>query len=364
MTCKIFTSLTLALCLTVCANAQNKLIKADAKELFYQGRVLLKDDHAVLSWTGNSVQVNFKGTAISALLKDEGGLNYLKVILDGKPLKDIHLDSIKHSYELASGLADGNHTLQLFKRTEFVHGDTWFYGFELPVNTQVNNKAKKPKRAIEFYGNSITCGYATLDTSGKDRGTPEFEDGYLSYAALTARYFNAQYSCIARSGIGIMVSWFPQIMPELYDRQDPSDSLSKWDFKNYKPQVVVVNLMQNDSWIVKQPDNAQYELRFANAYPDPAYTINAYTNFIRSVRVKYPKATIICMLGNMDISRPGSDWRGYVAIAVKQLNDKKILNFVVDYKNTPGHPKIAEQADMATKLEAFIEQHTNWEAAN
>ncbi|QQL50985.1 SGNH/GDSL hydrolase family protein [Mucilaginibacter ginkgonis] len=364
MKAKVIPALVLAFGIALWANAQSKFIAANAKELTYQGRITYKGDHSVLSWTGNSVQISFKGTGIGAVLKDEGGLNYLKVILDGKPLPDIHPDSTKHGYQLASQLSDDNHTLQLFKRTEFVHGDTWLYGFELPANAVVNKAPKAPKRAIEFYGNSITCGYGTLDTSGKDRGTPEFEDGYLSYAALTSRYFNARYSCIARSGIGIMVSWFPQIMPELYDRQDPSDSLSKWDFSKYKPQVVVVNLMQNDSWITKLPDNAQYKARFTDVYPDPAYIINAYTTFIRNIRSKYPKATIVCMLGNMDISKPGSDWRGYVAIAVKQLHDKKILSFIVNYKNTPGHPKVAEQADMAKQLEAFIEQHTGWEAEN
>jgi hypothetical protein len=31
---------------------------------------------------------------------------------------------------------------------------------------------------------------------------------------------------------------------------DPVDSTSKWDFSGYTPDVVVINLFQNDSWLV------------------------------------------------------------------------------------------------------------------
>ena len=60
-----------------------------------------------------------------------------------------------------------------------------------------------------------------------------YENNYDAYAAITARHFNAQYHCTSKSGIGIMVSWFPLIMPEMYNRLDPTDSTSKWDFSKY-----------------------------------------------------------------------------------------------------------------------------------
>ena len=46
------------------------------------------------------------------------------------------------------------------------------------------------------------------------------------------------------------VSWDSLIMPEIYDRLVPTDSKSKWDFSLYRPDIVVVNLFQNDSWLV------------------------------------------------------------------------------------------------------------------
>src|SRR6201999_692597 len=102
-----------------------------------------------------------------------------------------------------NGLDNGNHHLELFKRTEWAMGQTWFYGFELGKEGKLLPASPTHKRKIEFYGNSITCGYAVLDTEGKDRGTAPYEDGYLSYAAITARHYNAEFSSISKSGIGV-----------------------------------------------------------------------------------------------------------------------------------------------------------------
>jgi hypothetical protein len=56
-----------------------------------------------------------------------------------------------------------------------------------------------------------------------------------------------------------MLSWFPLIMPEMYDRADPTDSTSKWDFSKYTPDVVVINLFQNDSWLARRHDFPEFK---------------------------------------------------------------------------------------------------------
>ena len=157
-----------------------------------------------------------------------------------------------------------------------------------------------------------------------------------------------------------MVSWFPLIMPEMYDRLDPTDSTSKWDFSKYTPDVVVINLLQNDSWIVNMPNNEQFKNRFGTKRPDSSFIIDAYKNFVQTIRKTYPATQIICMLGNMDITRKGSPWPGYVERAVAQLHDKQIFTYIAPYKETPGHPKVKEQQMLADGLIQFIDQHIQW----
>ncbi len=342
------------------SNAQSKIVNSSNPNLYYEGRIKYDKDAAELIWPGSSVTVNFEGTSISAILKDADTASYYNIILDDSIITKIHPDTLQHIYLLASALSDKKHKIELFKLTDWDLGKTKFYGFEVPENTKVLSANPSRKRKIEFYGNSITSGYAMEDYTGHDSWHGYFEDNYLSYAAITARHFNAQYHCISKSGIGIMVSWFPLIMPEMYDRLDPTDSTLIWDFNRYTPDVVVVNLFQNDSWIVKLPENAEFKHRFGTIAPDSEKIIASYKNFILLLRSKYPKANIICSLGSMDATRHGSPWPGYIQSAIEQLNDKKIYAHFFDYKNTDGHPKVAEQEVMAKSLIEFIDKNIKW----
>jgi len=48
----------------------------------------------------------------------------------------------------------------------------------------------EPHKKMEFYGNSITCGFGVED-SVTDSGLSKYENNYLSYASITARHYNA-----------------------------------------------------------------------------------------------------------------------------------------------------------------------------
>jgi hypothetical protein len=316
-------------------------------------------DAAELSWPGTSVRIDFEGTGLSVDLKDQDTSNYYNVLVDGNVTEKIHPDASRRKYLLASRLPYGKHSVELFKRTEWDKGKTWFYGLEFEGKAVLADPPKKPGRKIEFFGNSITCGYAIEDRVN-DSPIGYYENNYDSYAAITARHFHAQCHYTAKSGIGIMVSWFPLIMPEMYDRLDPTDSTSHWDFSQYVPDLVVINLLQNDAWITNMPTNEQFKHRFGTQRPGEEFIVQSYRVFVQKVRKVYPKAQIICMLGNMDITREGSPWPGYVQKAVADLKDPRIFTLFVPYKNTPGHPKTPEQRALADQLIGFIDQHIHW----
>ena len=333
-------------------------IGCNNSELDYQGRIGHMLPFAnIFYWPGTSVTMNFTGTEVSVKLKDEKGENYFYAIIDGKTVK-IKPDITEKIYPIASNLPAGKHTVQLYKLTENKMGKTWFYGFELADGSSVLAKSKR-KWKMEFYGNSITAGYSVDDTI-KDRGDGEYFNNYYAYGALVARHYNATYSCIAKSGIGLMVSWFPIIMPEMYDLLDGEHGDVKWDFSSYTPDIVVINLGQNDSWLVNKQDNAQFKARFGSKAPGEQQIVDAYTAFIKTIRVKYPKASIVCVLGSMDATKNGSPWPGYIEKAVKTLHDDRVYSYMFPYKNTPGHPKRKEQQQMADGLIKFINGNVKW----
>jgi hypothetical protein len=360
MRVNIITLIFLLLFATDFVSAQKKFIKFNHPQIQYEGRIVFSDSTACLNWSGSAISMNFKGSEISAILKDADTSNYYSVILDDKVISKINLETNKKKYLLASGLSKGNHKIQLFKRTEWGKGQTFFYGFETNAKVKIVSKSKPKKRKIEFFGDSITCGYGNEDSTGKDSKTGHFENNYLTYAAMTARYFDAQYSCIANSGIGIMVSWFPNIISDIYDLTDPHDKKTKWNFNQYTPDVVVINLFQNDSWLVNQPKNPEFITKFGTQKPSEDFIVKSYENFVKTIRVKYPNASIICALGNMDATKESSKWPGYIKKAADNLNDKKVYTHFFKYKNTPGHPRVNEQKAMADSLIAFINQNIKW----
>ncbi|RYU92192.1 electron transporter RnfD [Mucilaginibacter terrigena] len=351
---RILLSLFLAFAVAGC-RAQT-LVNFNNPRIHYMGRIPMRDSTAELSWTAASVIINFNGTAVKATMNDENGQNYYNVVVDGKVTKVLRLDKGKKEYELIAGLPKGNHRLQLFKRSEYDWGRTWFYGLN------INGSLLAPptfKHKIEYYGNSITCGMANEDTTGQDRGDSDYENGYASYANLTARHFDADFSSISKSGIGIVISWFDYVMPDIYDQAYAHDK-AKWDFSKFSPELVIVNLFQNDSWLTKNKDYPEFKRLFGTTPPTPEYIISHYRDFIKNIRAKYPKAKILCALGSMDATREGSEWPGYIQKAVAGLHDKEIYTHFFPYKNTPGHPSVKEHQDMADDLIAYITKTFKW----
>ena len=337
-------------------------IKPSDKNVSYMGRVAVSSDSASMFWPGTSATIHFKGTAVKVdmMSAQEPGYFYAIVYNDASKALKFGIGFKRDTIQLASGMADGEHTLMLYKLSNCT-SENRIYSFELAGNAELLSPAKLPSRKIEFYGNSITAGHGVDVPDGmNDSGKPEYFNDYYTYAGLTARHFNAQYSCIARSGIGVMISWFPEIMPEVYNRVNPADPASKWDFSKYTPDVVVINLFQNDSWLVNHPEHPQFKARFGETKPTAEFIVKSYSDFVSTICTKYPNAQIICALGNMDATKQGSKWPDYIQKAVVGLNDPKIHTTFFAYKNTPGHPKKLEQQAMADQLIQFIDKNIKW----
>ncbi|WP_111708303.1 SGNH/GDSL hydrolase family protein [Lutibacter citreus] len=342
-------------CKSLSVDSTSTFVKHSNKNIAYEGRLGVNETKTAseIYWSGTSIKINFEGTTAKVILDDENGTNYFNVIIDGSKFETLKLNKGKNTYVLAKDLSKGKHSVELTKRNEWTFGKTQLFGFE--IEGKLLKPDAKKQLFFEFYGDSITAGHGNEDYSGNDKPEGNVTNNYNTYAAKTARAFNAEYSCIARGGIGIMVSWFNMIMPEMYDRLNPNDENSKWGFSKKTPDVVVVNLFQNDSWIVNRPKHEEFKRRFGTDKPSEEKIIESYANFIKTIRGKYPKTPIVCLLGNMDITKDGSKWPGYVTKAVKSLNETKVYTCFAPYKGSKGHPKVKEHQLIADKLIKKIE---------
>lgn len=274
------------------AQPRVQLIDADHPAFSYFGRTDRSDPKAVrFDWPGVYLRCAFTGNTLELRLKG-GTRDYYNVFVDNQPVKVIH--SLTDSVFVIGGFSGkGNHELLLTKRTEGDMGVARFYGIGIAHNEKILPSTVKNNRKIEFIGNSITCGYGTEGLSGSEHFKPETENSYQSYASITARAFAADYSLIAHSGLGIIrnyndkskVSTRLAPMPPRFDRVLDTDSVKKWDFLQWIPDAVVINLGTNDYSTLPHPDKAVFKRQ--------------YERLIDNILEVYGPVPVFCVVGPM-----------------------------------------------------------------
>jgi lysophospholipase L1-like esterase len=308
------------------------------------------------SWSGSAIHVKFKGTALNVVLKASGS-DRVQVIVDGTPTSVLTTSKDAMLYRAASGLPEGEHTVELFKRTEAFVGQLQLAGFQLEAGRALLPLPPRAERRIEFVGDSITCGYGNESANEKEHFTPATENNYLAYGAVTARALGAEYVAVAWSG-----KWLfgKEAIPLLYDRALPLDPGSSWDFSTWVPHAVVVNLGTND---------------FGPRNPTEQEWQDAYRAFIQTIRKHAPQSHVFCAVGSMmsDNYPPGrkalSTIRQYttgLVEALRKAGDSRVhyVEFdVQDGKNGLGgdyHPSVKTHRIMAERLTAAVKKELGW----
>ncbi len=342
------------------AHASTKILGGD-KNLHYTGRIDLSNaDTPSISWPGSSVTGNFTGTYLSVTLVDQFGGNYFNVFIDHDLTHPIIVKAEKGEkiYVLADNLAAGKHSFLLTKRTEGEDGATTIKEFSLADGAGLLSPPVRLKRKIEFFGDSITSGMGNESPDGAPDNLAKDKNNFMAYSAITARNLNAEMHITSQSGIGVMVSWFPFIMPQFYDQLNAyGRNDTKWDFSSWTPDVVVINLFQNDRWLI------EIEHRL-NPEPSDEQRIQAYVDFVKTIRGKYRDAYIVCALGSMDATKEGSKWPGYITAAVTRIknenNKEKIDTIFFPYTGYDAHPRVKQHQTNAALLSTLIKQKMKW----
>lgn len=275
-----------ALLLAGLASAATTLVRPGNPAITPLGRTWLGDSTTLQwAWSGSGVRLSFRGTAVSARLQARGAV--YRVLVDGKEFKPLDLSNSNDTvFALASDLALDSHEVVLRVRTEMSQSTATFHGFE--IDGTVLAPAPAPKRRIEFYGNSITCGYGILDSLNSNPFKAITEDEGMTYAAHASDSLGAERHTVCWSGRGVYRNinkdTVNPTVPRLYDRILPQDTRHLWDFSQWMPDVVVIDLGTNDY----TPDN-----------PDATRFEAAFSAFVDSLHAKYPVAKIVLLDGPM-----------------------------------------------------------------
>lgn len=316
----------------------------DDPRLRWVGRIAAVPGGKLLAWSGSELRARFTGDRLTLrLAPSRGGINHFTVEVDGRR----HVLALRGDgpadWRLA--LPDGEHELRLVKRTEASQAESVFLGLRLAEGGQLLAPPPPRPLKLEFYGDSITAGACNGDIGEDQYADLSTHDGTRAYGAVTAANLGADYVGIAVSGIGITATWDQLLMPQVWNRYAPRQDAPVAPPDARAPDVVLVNLGQNDHGFPASKGQA--------IAPDFG---PRYLAFVRDLRARYPEARLVLLAGGM------TAWKEQPAIpralnqAVATLHaegDARVWAYTFQAFSW-AHPRIDVHARMADELTHFL----------
>lgn len=322
--------------------------------LHYGGRVVVGElDNKptyTYSWPGVYFEAAFTGTEVDLKLNDSN--NILNIIVDGQaPI--VLTKPGKKTYSI-NNLAEGKHHIRLEKRTETQFGTGIFEGFFIPADGKAITLTK-PKRRIEFIGDSAVVGYGIRSPKREcsEEEIFSFTDTQITYAALTAKAFNADYQINALSGFGVVRNYNGAFPKNTFLSLYPYALNDKGVLyqSNWSPQIIVIGLGGNDFATPLNPDE---KWKARKALQDD-YVEN-YKNFVLSLRKKHPEAHFILL----SYAVTGDELDGQIARVIKELKQKDVRDIglvtlkPVELSACQWHPSEKDHKNAAEILIKYI----------
>jgi lysophospholipase L1-like esterase len=144
-------------------------------------------------------------------------------------------------------------------------------------------------------------------------------------------------------------------MPLYFDRTLPDRADSVWDFSQFQPQAVVINLGTNDFSTTVDPTEQEF--------------VAAYATLLERVRDAYPDALILCTVGPLLGGTDLTTAQAYIASAVQQrvqAGDASVQTFDLAPQNPADgygcdyHPSLRTHEIMADVLIGVLGTELGW----
>jgi lysophospholipase L1-like esterase len=334
----------------------SKFVPANDSKIQYFGRWDMSDPlHPKHSWPGVYLIVKFSGTSIGIRTNDTA--NYFNVYIDGKFNSIFHGSQASETdYILATNLKKGNHLLRLSKRNfAFNTPFNTFSGLLLDENGKLLTPPARPTRKIEFIGDSFTAAEGNEVTQPGMKWEDKFPLTNIDkgFAGLVGNHYQSDYHTICRSGSGLVCDWqanYELTIPKRWDRTLMESNDPKWDFNQWKPDLVVLCLGLNDSSGMKEPDGKISDEKSAEFR-------NGYKAFIAIIQKDYTGTKILCVAAL-------GDW---LKNNVKQIVEEEKADGATDIYYTQfdwvegvyidGHPTVAGHQQIAEQIIKAIDSY-------
>lgn len=341
---------------------------ASDSRITYVGRVL-KDGGAVsFDWTAVTVRVSFGGSYLAMTASDTKA-NYYDIWIDKEPCakadRTIRVSGADSTYVLSSpdiikdlGLDRNSlsHKVTLKKRTEGEQGRTTISEF-ITKGLELTQADGLKERQFEVIGDSYTCGYGTENCTKSDPFTPETENSNLTYAAILARYFNADYYSVAHSGTGIARNYNDNAkgycMPERYLQTFDEDKDTRWDASadSFRPALTIIYLCTNDFSTNRQPRLSVFR--------------ESYIRLLKQVKDNYGEGhKILCISSKCDDMAADYVRDAVNSCGMKDVHFLSITDAIHNNDDELGaswHPSYKGHIKLAHAIIPYVSTLTGWE---
>lgn len=158
-------------------------------------------------FTGSSLTLQIDTSPLGGGSIGTGNFPIIRYTIDGVPTTDVQLPGTGNTVSLATGLAAGSHTAQVWVRATYQYGDRWGTSGVSPADVmrltgiQIDSPGTLafptilPKRIL-YFGDSITEGVRAISLDASLIGT----DGTQTAAQLLAVALNAEVGIVGYGG--------------------------------------------------------------------------------------------------------------------------------------------------------------------
>lgn len=301
----------------------------------YIGRNIYDSDNvAWLVQSGSAIEFTVTGKSAEVIINGDENINNdekyrprYAVLVNDEVILDELLSESEKAVKLFDGDVSRTAVVKVIHLSEANNGAVGVSGVKVnsDVPVPVSPTAKKALQ-IEFIGDSITCAYGVEGKDQYENFKTSTENFMKSYAYLTAKQLDADYSAVSYSGHGIISGYSntgdrvtDSLVPDYYDYVGKLGSYKvPWDFENDQKDVIVINLGTNDNTYASK----DYETRGVE-YAD------AYTDFLLHIHEKHPESYIICTIGTMGCT----EMYPYIQMAVDNFKEASGYDRIMSYQS-------------------------------
>ena len=396
---------------TSCGTATGDIPASDPC-IRYIGRAMASDTAVSFNWASMVITAKFSGTSVGVKMQGEdimwfdafidddtvavptiaapAGKSY-PVNSNGQTMMTGTLKLFKdvQNYTIKTGLADGEHTIRLVKRSETNNTLVVFKGFTLDAGKGLSPLPPRPSRRIEILGDSYSVGYGNespsktsptaQDRSGNDCTDDEFHaytNNNLAYGALAGRKLGAEYQINAYSGLGMVRNYaghtYVQNFPFYYGHVFQHSEVPSYDPNTYHPHVIVIMIGTNDFSTPVNCSVCENPEQWADqAALDAAYR-QRYHQLLATLRQIHPGVKFVLAgtnLFNSDTGELNNELMDQVNLVIAEeraAGNTDMNESAIQLRNSTGygcgwHPELAVHNTWSTWISNQIKQLMNWD---